>query len=556
MKIVELFFPREHAAVLGQRERSRVPYLVGADLLLILYFLLAAGIRFRADPAGNAAFFIGICFSELVFTASLVLVRFRRYVAASYAGSAAILLNVLWVGLLLPNSGPGELALYRFAPYLIAAAAANSLIMLGGRQILAFSLAGGIVFLIVTGRVVAVGGAGLSGETGVVTSTLLALYVGMCFVVSLQAKSSRQLLALAEEGERSNRERAEALQRVATSGRTALEEGRSLVGAGRASRKASEAIRAQLEELGKDALSLAEKAGKADQENFDARDSLEQARESVNAQNVVIVDTGAAIERITHSLRELSVLAQERRGAIAASIASADRRGAEIRELLSRFKRLGEESARVIEAAGGVRDIAERTSLLAMNASIEAAHAGSQGKGFAVIAGEVRKLASTAEGSTRRMGEAAEASAATILAETEAVSRFAAGLGAMIEDFKAAFDSLGEILEALASMARTTDHLGEGTKAMLSSSNDARKRVESLADALETGSGSIAATSGFARDFTGKMEAILSAFGSIEAALAEAARIGESSAARVEELDRGLATITASSSVPAGKKGD
>ncbi len=67
--------------------------------------------------------------------------------------------------------------------------------------------------------------------------------------------------------------------------------------------------------------------------------------------------------------------------------------------------KLGEQSRAIEGIIQVVRDLADQSNLLAVNASIEAARAGEQGKGFAVVAGEIKNLADQSKGSTAKVGK-------------------------------------------------------------------------------------------------------------------------------------------------------
>src|SRR5690606_2810509 len=75
---------------------------------------------------------------------------------------------------------------------------------------------------------------------------------------------------------------------------------------------------------------------------------------------------------------------------------------AETRQSAEQVFELREKAAKITEFSNLVGDIANQTQLLALNASIEAAHAGELGRGFQVVAGEIRKLS---EESNRAVAE-------------------------------------------------------------------------------------------------------------------------------------------------------
>jgi methyl-accepting chemotaxis protein len=120
-----------------------------------------------------------------------------------------------------------------------------------------------------------------------------------------------------------------------------------------------------------------------------------------------------------------------------------------VETIAARTLTLGDRSQKIGDILSLISDIAEQTNLLALNAAIEAARAGEAGKGFAVVASEVRKLAERSLGSTDAIREIVNAiqseTNATIMA-TEQGTRQAAEVAALMAETAEMLD--GSILAA------------------------------------------------------------------------------------------------------------
>jgi len=543
MRSINIFLPKTISA--DAATRRRLPYLVGMNFLLLVFFFISALLRFMGAPGLYRAFFYCICGTESFYMLSLALLKSGRAKASSYIGTSGILVNVALMAFLTPFTAWNDM--YKLGVYLIAAVVANALVSLERRQIIAYLTAGLAVYASIVFFVAASKLGGIDAEGRLVTMLFLVLFVTVNAIVLMMHDINAGLVDLAEKEAAQNRARAESLRALIGSVSGALETGRELVSAAGEGRSRSGEIRGRLALLSEEAGEFKGEAEAVDAKSVAALERVSTAKAAVQDQNVVIVDSGAAVERMSQTIGEIVAIAGSRRGAISEVASLAERQGLAIRDLLQGVERIRESTRAVMQAVSGILDISEKTQLLAMNASIEAAHAGSAGKGFAVIASEIRKLSQDTQESTRRIGEAIKANDSTIGEQSESIGRFTEGMDRMTGDVKSTFEALGGMLDALGRMDGATNNLSESTLSMLRLAGDTKIAVHGIAEGLESGARSAEAVKEFSARLSSEVVAILGAFDVLDLAIEKAAAIGGKNLARVVELDAGIAGIEGSS---------
>ncbi|WP_051528664.1 methyl-accepting chemotaxis protein [Microvirgula aerodenitrificans] len=210
----------------------------------------------------------------------------------------------------------------------------------------------------------------------------------------------------------------------------------------------------------------------------------------------------AAVEQLTVSVASIADTSDEVRVLTSTSLDNADKSGQSILLLqgeIDHVKASVESIASEIESFIGntnaisnmtqqVREIADQTNLLALNAAIEAARAGEQGRGFAVVADEVRKLA---ERSALSAGEIASVTQVLNSQSEQVVKSISVGLGAL-ETSRQCVQTVTASLEQASSSVR---QVGVGVSQVASSvqeqkvaSADIARYVESIAQMAEENS--------------------------------------------------------------------
>jgi methyl-accepting chemotaxis protein len=222
------------------------------------------------------------------------------------------------------------------------------------------------------------------------------------------------------------------------------------------------------------------------------RSQIDQSRQGSEIQTRRVAETATAMEEMNATVLEVAQNASKAAGTTDGARSQADRGADIVSQAMARIEAvrqqaltlkadmgtLGEQATAIGDIIGVINDIADQTNLLALNAAIEAARAGEAGRGFAVVADEVRKLAEKTMTATKEVG-------AAISGIQQGTRRNIGNVERAVDVIGEATDKARESGEALGEIVGMVDAASDQVRAIATATEEQSATTEEISRSIE-----------------------------------------------------------------------
>lgn len=204
--------------------------------------------------------------------------------------------------------------------------------------------------------------------------------------------------------------------------------------------------------------------------------NLEKLHLNIENQAHSVSQGSSAIEEMVANIQSVTDILGKNARSVKELTDSAEKGREVVRKTVTLADKIFENSDGLMEASNIITNIANQTNLLAMNAAIEASHAGESGKGFAVVSGEIRKLAEDSNVQGKRISDAL-ADLKDLIADISHSSKD------IKDQFEKIFENTQEVSEQEAVIKAAMDEQSTGSQQILNVIHD----INSMTDEVKSG---------------------------------------------------------------------
>lgn len=499
ININKKFFPPERVFKdLSIREQEQLSLLVGSNLIFMLLFAIFGIVLFIYKYFIVGA---GSIFLLAFFVSSLAVIKSGYIHIGAWITSAAILF-VSAVECYGAPFGVSNFLPYRDSFFITAMAVCNYVISLRRKQLHVF-FGGGLFIWFATN---ALKYQPLYRENGklaimnVIICTLGILTANICIL--LFDKFTRRVVKIAEENEKKSNFALSKISNVIVETAEGLNIGKQLSESTAKAANSVEEIDNLYSYINSETTALSTEAVTIKDTSFQINEKADQMKKSVQNQSNEISNTSAALNEMSASLTNISSIANDQRAGMNTLVNNLDSQMKLLHDLVNDMIKVKESSDKVSTFVEAVNKISAQTGLLAMNASIEAAHAGTLGKGFSVIAQEIRKLSEETTKNAQKITETLEENEEIVNTTSESVMSFSEYTKTITEELRKTIRVMEEILAGVSEIdtgtrdvmnaltkivddANTNTQLAEGVAGEIIQQNSALQKISNGTEELQ-----------------------------------------------------------------------